>query len=205
MTERENWLRTVEFRNPEWIPCTITILSGVWHKYREKLEELILAHPSMFKDYEKGSLDFDQFPVRYREGEYFQDSWGCVWHCIRGGINGQVVGHPLADWKALDTYKMPDPLLQNELGERYDWERIKKNVEERKKKGLLGEGRGGQLFTRLYFLRGFENLMMDFAIDSPQLPRLIEEALPLSDKVGRQMAPGRSGCNLFPYRYRDAE
>jgi uroporphyrinogen decarboxylase len=176
MTDKENWLRTVEFRNPEWIPCEFRLLPVVWHKYREKLEELVLRHPLIFRDYRRGSIDFDEFPPRYREGEYFRDSWGCVWHCIQGGMAGQVVGHPLADWKALDTYKMPDPLLQGEY-EKRDWGKIKKEIEDCKRKGLLAKGAGEELFTRLYYLRGFENLMIDFAADAPQLPRLIEMLL----------------------------
>ena len=174
MVERENWLRTVEFRNPEWIPCTVGFCPVNWHKYREKLEELVLRHPLIFRDYQKGSVNFDKFPPGYREGEYFRDSWDCVWYCTQGGLLGQVVEHPLADWKALDTFKVPDPLVMTEGREERDWERIKKDVEERKSKGLLAGGGGGELFTRLYFLRGFENLMIDFATDASQLPRLID-------------------------------
>ncbi len=187
MTERENWLRTVEFRSPEWILCEVRFLPAVWHKYREKLEELVLRHPLIYfstsgDPYYRRSGDwrrrvnFDEFPLGYREGEYFWDSWSCLWHNLQGGMVGQVVGHPLVDWKALDTYKMPDPLLQGEY-EKREWEKIKKDAEECRRKGLLVKGFGEELFTRLYYLRGFENLMIDFAIDAPQLPRLIEMLL----------------------------
>jgi len=181
MTDRENYLRTIEFRDPEWIPCSVYFSRVTWHIYREKLEELVMRHPLIFKDYEKGSTNFDEFPPRYREGEYFRDNWGCLWYNIQGGLEGQVVEHPLADWKALDTYETPDPLevydsSVTEPGNR-DWEKIKNQIEERKRKGLLTVGSGERLFDRLYFLRGFENLMIDFATDAPQLPRLIEMLL----------------------------
>ena len=176
MTERENYLRVIEFRNSEWIPCSVDFSPATWHKHRKKLEELLLRHPLIFKDYKKGSINFDEFPPGYREGEYYRDNWGCLWYNAQEGLEGQVVEHPLADWKALDTYKMPDPLLKSERGER-DWKKIKEDIEERKRKGLLTVGDGERLFDRLYFLRGFENLMIDFASDAPELPRLIDMLL----------------------------
>lgn len=187
MTERENWLRTVEFRNPEWIPCIIDISLASWHQHREKLEELVLRHPLIFKEYRRGSIDFDNFPSRYREGEYYWDNWGCLWYNAEGGLEGQVVEHPLADWEKLDTYTMPDPLKEydSSLTERgnWDWEAVKKDFEERRRKGFLTTGSGGRLFDRLYFLREFENLMIDFATDTPQLPRLIEMLLDYEMKL----------------------
>ena len=36
---RENYLKALEYRYPEWIPCSVNFLPGVWKKYREKLEE----------------------------------------------------------------------------------------------------------------------------------------------------------------------
>jgi len=182
MTDRENYLRTIEFRNPEWIPCSVGFSLATWHKHREKLEELVLRHPLIFKDYKKGSINFDEFPPCYREGEYYRDNWDCLWYNAQAGLEGQVVEHPLADWKALDRYKMPDPFLKSERGER-DWKKIKKDIEECKKKGLLTYGDGERLFDRLYFLRGFENLMIDFATDAPQLPRLIEMLLDYEMKL----------------------
>ncbi|MGQ9631591.1 MAG: uroporphyrinogen decarboxylase family protein [bacterium] len=175
LTERENFLRAIEFRNPEWIPCSIGFSPLTWHKYRERLEEIVLRHPLIFRDYEKGSVDFDRFPPVYRKG-YYRDNWGCLWHTAQEGLEGQVVESPLADWDAFDNYKPPDFLQKSERGER-DWEKIRKDIEGRKKRGLLTRGDGERLFDRLYFLRGFENLMIDIATDHPKLPRLIEMLL----------------------------
>jgi len=183
MTERENFLRTLELRYPEWIPCAVYFAPLTWHTYREKLEEVVLRHPLLFQDL-KGSVNFDEFPLVYREGEYFRDNWGCLWYNVQGGLEGQVVEHPLADWKALDTYRPPD-LTKTERGER-DWEQIKKDIAEKHRKGLLTEGDGERLFDRLYFLRGFENLMIDIATDDPHLPRLIAMLLDHEMKLVRK-------------------
>jgi len=137
----------------------------------------------IFKDdYKKGSVNFDEFPSCNREGEYYRDNWDCLWYNAQGGLEGQVVENPLADWKALNTYEMPDPLLKSERGER-NWEKIKEDIEERKKRGFLTTGDGERLFDRLYFLRGFENLMIDFATDAPQLPQLIKMLLDYEMKI----------------------
>ena len=173
MDARENWLRAVEFRYPMWIPCQVQPSPLTWKVYRENLEDIVLAHPMIFPEYERGSVDFDEMPVVYRQGEYYRDAWGCVWYNIQDGLEGQVVEHPLADWGALSSYRPPDPLRQAERGER-DWEQIEREIAERKRKGLLTWGAGERLFDRLYFLRGFNNLMLDFADEPPELPRLIE-------------------------------
>jgi hypothetical protein len=177
---RENFLRAVEFRSPQWIPCSINFAPLVWHTYREKLEAIVLDHPRIFPDYDVKERNFyDEMPPVYRAGEYYRDNWGCLWYNAQHGLEGQVVGHPLADWQAFATYRMPDPLTADERQPTpKDWEKARREVEARHRQGNLASGDGERLFDRLYFLRGFENLMMDFAhsagaAEPPELPRLI--------------------------------
>jgi len=167
MTETENYLKAAEFRYPQWIPFNVNLMPGTWQKYRENLEELVMRHPLIFGSYEKGSSDFDALPGSYQEGEY-TDEWGCVWRNVHSGLMGQVVFHPLSDWNNFKDYEPPDPLAER------DWETIKKQFEEAKKEGNLASGGGGSMFHRLCFLRGFENLMIDIATDSPALHDLID-------------------------------
>ena len=187
MDAKENYLRTLEFRNPQWIQFGIVFSWGVWHKYREDLVELLSRHPKIFKDRKIGPFrhyieptipeDFDADPPRgMRKGEYVTDNWGCVRHGGYQGLGGSPVDSkaPLADWEALDTYQPPDPLKQNDYVGQRDWDKIKRDIEDKRKKGLLTRGDGGDLFTRLYWLRGFNNLMMDIATDDPHLPQLID-------------------------------
>jgi uroporphyrinogen decarboxylase len=108
----------------------------------------------------------------YREGEYYRDNWGCLWYSPIGGLEGQVVESPLADWDAMDSYRPPDYLTQGEREPR-DWQRLENSIRERREKGKLTMGDGERLFDRLYFLRGFENLMIDIANEDPRLGSLI--------------------------------
>ena len=173
LNERENWLRAVQFQHPEWIPCSMSLSPAAWKVFRKDLERIVLDHPRLFPDYREGSMDFDETPPVYRQGECYRDNWGCLWRNIHDGIEGQVVEHPLADWRALATYRPPDLSAKTERGER-DWDQTAKEVEERKRKQILTSGHGERLFDRLYFLRGFDNLMMDIATDEPRLAELIE-------------------------------
>ena len=175
MTERENYLRTLEFRHPERIPCSVNLSPATWQGHRESLEEIVLRHPLLFPDFEAGTKDFDSFPPVYAKG-YYRDNWGCVWHTVEAGLEGQVVQHPLADWSALEDYRPPDMLTKTERGER-DWAETRRAVEEEKKNGRPALGHGERLFDRLYALRGFENLMVDIATDDPHLPKLIDMLL----------------------------
>ena len=181
MNQRENFLRALEFRYPEWSPCRVILSPATWKRYREDLEGIVLRYPLIFRDYKSGSVDFDYLPPRCRKG-YVRDNWGCLWHNVQEGIWGRIVEHPLADWKALDTYKPPDPLLKAGFGDR-NWQRIEKQIEEQKGKDFLTTGDGEELFTLLYFLRGFENLMIDIYTDDPHLPRLIDMLLDYERKL----------------------
>ncbi|MDP7673760.1 MAG: uroporphyrinogen decarboxylase family protein [Dehalococcoidia bacterium] len=85
--------------------------------------------------------------------------------------------HPLERYDALATYQPPNSLIYTERGLRGDWTRIRKNVETARKGGQLTTGGGDRFFERLHFLRGYENLMADFADNGPQLQQLISMVL----------------------------
>ena len=177
ISDRENYLRTVECRHPRWLICRIGLMPATWHRYREDLDELVLRHPLIFPGFRKGSVNFDSFGPAYRAGEYYTDQWGSVWFNMRSGMEGQIVKHPLEDYGAFATYEPPDTLVYSERGGRGDWEQIQKHVEAARKAGHLTTGGGDRFFERLHFVRGYENLMMDFADAPPELGRLIQMVL----------------------------
>ncbi len=179
MSERENYLRCAEMRGPERMPCGVG-LGFVWWKYRRALEKLVLRHPLIFGDYEEGSKDFDNLGVKYR-GNLTIDEWKCTWSFIKDGISGQVISHPIDDWDKLEDYQPPDyPLWGPPSGAgrpiNHSWYWIEKNMREAEKKGELTKGGlpHGFMWMRLYYLRGFNNLMMDFAREDPRLYDLID-------------------------------
>ena len=123
MNARENSLRTVEFRHPQWIGFGVHLNWPVWHRHREDLVELISRYPKIFRHLKRGPYrmyfdptipeDFDADPpTGIREGDYRTDDWGCLFYCAYSGLGGHPVDSeaPIADWKALDSYQPPDAL-----------------------------------------------------------------------------------------------
>ncbi|GAB4317098.1 MAG: hypothetical protein Kow0069_19640 [Promethearchaeota archaeon] len=183
---RENWLRAVERRHPRWIPCSVSIFPAVWVAHREALRGIVRRHPFVFGSWAKFYRGPRTVPAHHRAGAEFTDNWGCAWKVAKGGYEGQVVGHPLADWSAFENYEFPDPLRYSERGRR-NWAGVGTLNRLAKLVGLLRTGPGDRLFDRLYFLRGFDNLMRDFATNDPRLPRLVRRleahSLALTRKV----------------------
>lgn len=172
LSDRENWLRAVTFKGPQWIPCSVNLSPLIWHVHREKLDDVLLRHPLMFPGHTKDASRYDNFSPFHTGGQVLRDNWGCLWRIETHGLEGQVVEHPLSDLAALDTYRPPDPHKKSERGER-DWDKIRRDLADAKKNDRLRWGDGERLFDRLYFLRGFEDLMIDIASDEPRLPELI--------------------------------
>ena len=187
MNIRENFLKTVEFKNPDWIPCTIGISPRYKNKFGRELERIMKKYKVIW-DRDAGlhnSLVFQGISPGWKKG-YFTDSWGCVWNNDNEGLEGQVVEHPLSDWGSFAGYKPPDPLAirSNEFGGGiFDWSKIEDDIKEQRKNGKLIWGCGERLFDRLYFLRGFTNLMMDFATEDKNLPWLIEMLFDYEEKL----------------------
>jgi uroporphyrinogen decarboxylase len=173
MDNRENWIRAATLSSPQWIPCSMTFSPMNMRQYRNELGSLMREHPRIFPEYDVASMEScNEMPPVYRKGELHTDNWGCVWANAIEGLEGQVVGHPLADWSALSAWQPPDHVTRSERTER-DWGKVRAGIEDRKRRGLLTLGDAERLFDRLYFLRGFENLMVDFAEEPPELDRLI--------------------------------
>lgn len=176
MTDRENYLQTVKFGHPQWIPINIAVNLASLIQYKGELEAVMCRYPRFFGAFTPGQIDYSQ----YGDGScdrYEEDAWGYQWHYSMHGIEGCVVRHPLADWADFESYRAPDSDLVLDRGGRRDWPAEFARIAEQKRQGRLTSGGlvHGFLFLRLQYLRGFENLMYDMADEEPRLYRLIEE------------------------------
>jgi hypothetical protein len=98
------------------------------------------------------------------------DDWQCRWERTETKNMGQVVGHPLADWSALDAYRPPDPHnpfyferlgpLLDEAGDRY-----------------VAVTSHFNLIERLHMLRGFAATMEDFYREPKRVERVLDMIL----------------------------
>ncbi len=179
---------------PQWIPCRVFFPMATWHKYKEELEELVLRHPRILREsypnHEKGSIDFYDLGLQ-RKNKRILDEWGCVWNFLVDGLDGQVVKHPLEDWKAFDSFKPPDPEAgKEELYCSYpsNWDEIRTNIAKAREQGRIVKGNvpHGFMFMRLHYLRGFTNLMKDFTTEHQRLQDLINMVLEYNLKMIRK-------------------
>lgn len=174
---REKKLRVIDMSGCGWIPCRVGIFTTTWNKYRERLENLLLRHPRLFPTFRRGSINFDDFGDRIR-GREVLDAFGCLWKFNISGLQGQVVKYPLEDWAKLAQYNLPDPEkgIVQEGGGIDSWDSIEENIEKARSVDdiVVGNMPHGFFFQRLYYLRGFKNLMIDFVKNTSQLEKLIE-------------------------------
>jgi hypothetical protein len=150
VSKQEDMLKAMRFEHPEYIPVRMGILPAAWMKYREALDELLAAHPVIFEGHRRGERDYDAVRnEHYRRGEYV-DPWGCVWENAQDGIAALVKRHPLPQRKDVRNLRPP----KEDMGMPH-----------------------GFMFLRLADLRGFEEIMVDFAEEPPELVMLIDAVL----------------------------
>jgi len=92
MPFKNSMLKVIDLRGCGFVPSNVAIIQATWHKYRERLEEVLLKHPRLFPGFRKGAIDFDDFGM-HRRGNTVVDEWGCVWTFKIDGLEGQVVKH----------------------------------------------------------------------------------------------------------------
>lgn len=175
MNYRENYIRNATFNYPEWMPITIAVTLASLIQHKHDMERVINKYPDYFISFQPKNLDYS----KYGDGTCNRievDSWGYKWHYTMHGIEGAVIDPPLDDWSKFDDYKAPDSDIWHDRGGRRNWELELKHIENAKKRGDLTSGGlvHGFLFLRMQYLRGFENLMMDMALEEPRLFDLIE-------------------------------
>jgi uroporphyrinogen decarboxylase len=140
--------KAMRFQHPKYIPISAGVLPAVWMRYREALQELVKRHPIIFGE-EGDNRDFDAVSIDYAAGDH-TDEWGCVWSNIHEGCAAYVSGNPLPERAMVNSLQLPKP------------------------------GGGiphGLMFLRLIYLRGYEEAMLDFAEEPPELQRMIDIVL----------------------------
>ena len=176
MPDRENILRAVRFERPDTIPMGFHINSACWQNYpQEALQELMASHPFLFPDFEKSSGKIEpQFGNTARANKRYTDDWGCVWETFENGIAGVVTEHPLESWDKFEAYVPPALDRIKDIGPAAR-SRTADNMRRAKEEGRLTKGGlgHGHTFLTLSYIRGYENLLADMAVNEPRLPALI--------------------------------
>ncbi len=150
MDDHDDRMKAMLFEGPEYIPVQVTFVPATWMRHRDELDALLRRHPIVFGDDQPDSRDYDGLAKdTYVEGRYV-DAWGCTWENIHTGMDAMVTGHPVPTREGVRALKPPaeDAGLPH-----------------------------GFMYMRLFYLRGFEELMVDFAEEPPELQMLIDTVL----------------------------
>ena len=178
--DTENFFRVINFDYPEWIPVMVGLPPATWFRYGRDLETIVLSHPVLFPNYIKGDFEHIELTRGYQLGRWV-DVFGTVWDNVEEGADSSPVESlaPLRDWDTLDAYAFPDPLKYYRYGDAIDWDKRKETLDDVKRRGGLATGKiyHGAMYMRLYYLRGFDNFMIDIATRDPRLDTLIERVL----------------------------
>jgi hypothetical protein len=149
MDMHEARVKSIRGEYPERIPVDGSILPSAWIKHREALDEIVGSHPLVFGT-QKKNRDYSEVRAeKYREGEHV-DEWGCVWSNVKTGMASMVTGHPVPTREAVHRLEIP--------------------AED-------GGMPHGFMYLRLGDLRGFDEIMIDFAEEPPELQMLIDKVL----------------------------
>jgi uroporphyrinogen decarboxylase len=156
MDSRERVHRAVEFTGPDRLPFLYNILPGARLRYGPALDALLQRLPEDFA--RTGYTEPGEYGERTGVGQ--ADAWGAVWLRETDDHKGLPITHPLDDWSKLDTYRFPDPLVAG------DWSRVPDTLATQRGKYVRADG--DTLFQRMFYLRGYENLMYDLGEDRPE-------------------------------------
>ncbi|MHB0937025.1 MAG: uroporphyrinogen decarboxylase family protein [Armatimonadota bacterium] len=149
LTSREIVSRAIEFKRPPRLPF--------WQHEDPAVPDDVCDVWEM--DRAQAGWFFDH-PV--------MDDWGCGWERTEVDNMGQVTGHPLADWAALNAYRPPDPRNP------FYFERIEGELAKAGDRYVVVTSHF-TLLERLHMLHGFAATMEDFYLE----PELIERVLDL--------------------------
>jgi len=95
------------------------------------------------------------------------DEWGCGWVKSEVQNMGRVAGHPLADWKTLDSYPFPDPHAEHR------WATMEHQLAGAGDRYVI-IGNGFTLWERAFYLHGYEAMLADFYLGPDRVHDLLE-------------------------------
>ncbi len=199
-TVSHNTLKAIRFERPEYIPVIFWINPACWHHYESGvLLTLMKEHRILFPEFNPENESVPEIAPWEQAGVPYTDFWGCVWETTDEGITGTVTKHPLADWKAFESFTPPDPAESNGI-KTMDWIAIKKEVLKAKSedKYYVGSLEHGHTFQRLSYIRGYENLLLDMTDRDTRLSRLIEMVETFNIEVVKRYIEAGSAMICYP-------
>lgn len=170
MSTENDRIKAMKWQRPERIPISLSILPAAWMKHRETLDKVVRRHPLVFSRQDE-QRDYGAVHGTYVEGEHV-DAWGCIWRNIKTGMDAMVTEHPLQNRKDVHALQIPE-----------------------KDDGMPH----GFMYLRLSNLRGFDEIMVDFAEEPPELQMFIDKVLQYNLRQVKRNLEGISGTEQIVY------
>lgn len=182
MSHRDNILRAIQFRGPDYIPVTYKINPSYY--FENDIEEIFdfqQRHPALFPGFVRPEPnDFldklrESLPKVARKGKPYLDDFACLWESSMEGLTGTVTKHPLEEFDNFGNYRFPDPEKCMGIGP-VDWEKLRVETESAKARGELtvGKLRHGHTFLQLCDICSYEKLLYAMMDEEPVLDDLIK-------------------------------
>ncbi|MBC7237095.1 MAG: hypothetical protein H5T69_14740 [Chloroflexi bacterium] len=175
MNSRERVIRAIEMSGPDRVPITHATLPGAWLRYGPALEALYARYPSDVV--EVGSATQGEFGPKI--GVPSRDTWGAEWVRYTDEHKGQVVFHPLADWRALDTFEPPDTSSDEIMAQ------VAQNIARAQGRYTLADG--DTLWQRMFYLRGYQAMLEDLLLEPERSAALRDMILEVMRKRVRRL------------------
>jgi len=181
LTGKENYLRTIDFRTPEFIPVQLWCpLDDLFEKDEGKKARILELSGRLPNDLLSVNPAYDTLGTVENVGgvKRWTDHWGTGW--VDDGRGAKTEKHPLeAGYHLVDAYPFPDPRDQRL------YTVPEESLARRGDRYVLASV-WFTLFERLWMLRGFDNMLLDPLVDNASFLRLrdivLEHALAVIDE-----------------------
>lgn len=170
MNSRERVLTCLEHREPDRCPIHLSITPEFAVRLDDRLLEVVFGQDMLVASVGWANAYYQGF-------EEYTDEWGVGWkrtvyHTKFGdGAYTEIVGHPLAEDAAIETYRAPDP-KRPEL-----YLEAEKMIREYGKEYYIVGEVVCTIFETAWALRGLERTLMDFVVNPELLERLFDITL----------------------------
>ncbi|MCL1859618.1 MAG: uroporphyrinogen decarboxylase family protein [Oscillospiraceae bacterium] len=152
-------IKAATYQYPEQIPVSFGFLPAVFIKYGDEIKKILSKYEDLLGNWWQNYDPYANLSESYRKGGY-TDIWDCVWSNEVDGMAAIVTGHPVKTREDVHTMKVPegDHWLPH-----------------------------GFMYLILLDLRGFEEAMVDFFEEPPELQMLIDKVLNYNLKQTKYM------------------
>lgn len=198
MNSRERVLTAMDHREPDRVPRYLFYTPEIFKSISKILDIDTESEPCMFDIELENDLlmtyrGISNIPgVLHSEvtadlNQVFYDNWGIGYRRVdygkgKGkGTYTEMVSHPLSEKKNYDNYKFPDPLKDE------DYSQHEILVEKYGKEYAIIAAAPATIFEAAWYLRGFNNFLMDLTLDPDFAVELMYRAADYHLAVARAM------------------